>query len=491
MNLQSMAMAEQTRTAQFTKLVEDKENTSQHKEQEIVAHRSDYEDHLRQRQEQQKNIDHEMNRLEARLARALGSNSFSSGMPHLLRAEDVEVGDTDEDLIVKLENTLVVGKQVEVREGVWRSSGVVVERILMVSDDPREQAAHSASRQRDRVANPMKQVVENLRKQKQDERRWRDAAVEELRLVGRLRHPRLAQYYGAVIHDGPQSTTAMVEALVEPGLIPLLSHLEEFDASEVYVIGKDICRGLEYLHSRGVAHKHLRAENVWLEDGDDRYIAKLGGFFAARVSCRAQITPFVPSEYCPQLSTLETKDREAADPRKGDIFALGSLLCLLFTRSDSCTEDVHDRVSAIENEDLRYVIMQCVIPDPEMRPTATVVHRGLAAVEAGEEVDMTTWANDPSLQTTAVDAALQGDEVEESSPIRLETPKQETARFGAESTAAPTPQEEAGSSAAATPGLWSAGTTPALHPPRVSTGTPAPPRSPRSAGPARPRPSSR
>merc|ERR1711879_581722 len=52
-------------------------------------------------------------------------------------------------------------------------------------------------------------------------------------------------------------------------------------------ISDDIVHGLDYLHAKGVAHRHVVIENVFIMKAEGQSIgAKLGGHFAARVSCR-------------------------------------------------------------------------------------------------------------------------------------------------------------------------------------------------------------
>ena len=52
-------------------------------------------------------------------------------------------------------------------------------------------------------------------------------------------------------------------------------------------IVKEVCRGLEFAHSRGIIHRDLKPGNVWLtEDGT----AKIGDFGLAVVLDRSRIT---------------------------------------------------------------------------------------------------------------------------------------------------------------------------------------------------------
>ena len=48
-------------------------------------------------------------------------------------------------------------------------------------------------------------------------------------------------------------------------------------------LAKEICRGLEFAHSRGIVHRDLKPNNVWLTTGG---IAKIGDFGLAVVVAR-------------------------------------------------------------------------------------------------------------------------------------------------------------------------------------------------------------
>ena len=52
-------------------------------------------------------------------------------------------------------------------------------------------------------------------------------------------------------------------------------------------IAQETCRGMEFAHSRGIVHRHLKPGNVWLtEDG----IAKIGDFGLAMALDRSRLT---------------------------------------------------------------------------------------------------------------------------------------------------------------------------------------------------------
>lgn len=126
---------------------------------------------------------------------------------------------------------------------------------------------------------------------------------------------------------------------------------------------RQLCRGLSHLHSRGIIHRDISPDNVWL---DERNVAHLGDFDSA-----------VPFGYSGEARPLTTNSFAAPEEfdgsvldQRSDLFSLGRLLYVLATgeiRSGDARE-----ISAIR-QDLPSLFVDLVAwllrESPEDRPS--------------------------------------------------------------------------------------------------------------------------
>ncbi len=72
-----------------------------------------------------------------------------------------------------------------------------------------------------------------------------------------------------MIDPREQGGGTLARYLAENGPMPLDALLR---------LGRQLCRGLSHLHSRGLIHRDVSPENIWL---DERFVAHLGDFDSA------------------------------------------------------------------------------------------------------------------------------------------------------------------------------------------------------------------
>jgi serine/threonine protein kinase len=111
----------------------------------------------------------------------------------------------------------------------------------------------------------------------------------------------------------------------------LAQHLQQAgqrSLDEILRFGRQLCRGLSHLHGRGLIHRDVSPENIWL---DERLVAHLGDFDSA-----------IPAEASAELRPITTNRFAAPEEREGrpvdtrsDLYSLGGVLCVLATGGTS------------------------------------------------------------------------------------------------------------------------------------------------------------
>merc|ERR1712176_427004 len=101
-------------------------------------------------------------------------------------------------------------------------------------------------------------------------------------------------------------------------------------------LSTDLSNALNYLHSQGVAHRHVVSENVFVNRSVGVQ-AKLAGHFASRVACRACGLPLLAGGNSGLPASLDglarienNTDLNLVDARPADIFSIGILLLSLW-----------------------------------------------------------------------------------------------------------------------------------------------------------------
>src|SRR6186997_2622408 len=92
-----------------------------------------------------------------------------------------------------------------------------------------------------------------------------DAAIDEARLLARVRHPNVVTVYGA---DRIGGSVGMWMDLIHGRTLEQVLHDHgPLSAREATVIGLDLCRALAAVHRAGLVHRDLKAQNVMRESG--------------------------------------------------------------------------------------------------------------------------------------------------------------------------------------------------------------------------------
>lgn len=358
----------------------------------------------------------EITRLKAMLKRLEGSQNIFSASK-LLNFEDVQI--CQDDVGIEQSNKCTPLGNVNRCSGFWRGALVTVESIRMQGLDEVFEVKKSPVGRNTGPGNtaPRASVIQEasaMQKrlqaaaQTKQRKRWESAARQELHIISRLRHPCLLEYYGAATNGEELLLVS------EPPLIPLSQRLVEqppLPDVDKLDVALDLSHALEYLHARGITHRHITEENVFLKDLP-HIAVKLGGLLPARLSCRATGATFVSSCYEPpppgQSILVPTQD-EAKDPRKADIFGFGALMMHLYSghkpEPGKALRSMLGVLSddRIEDKSIQMVIMKCMEKDPAHRPSARMTLKALTAVADGEVAGMEALNDDPSMQSALAD----------------------------------------------------------------------------------------
>ena len=99
-------------------------------------------------------------------------------------------------------------------------------------------------------------------------------ALEEARLLARVRHPNVVTVYGADLVDG--RVGVWMEFVKGRTLADLLRTRGPFSAREAALVGMDLCRALAAVHAEGHIHGDVKAHNVMREEGGRTVLMDFG-----------------------------------------------------------------------------------------------------------------------------------------------------------------------------------------------------------------------
>jgi len=223
--------------------------------------------------------------------------------------------------------------------------------------------------------------------------------VREGRLLARVRHNNVISVHSVEIHENRVGLcmelvrgTTLEEALQKRG---------PFSAREAALIGIDLCKALAAIHSAGLIHRDIKAQNVMREDGGRIVLMDLGTGREVQSTTQHTLPDLAGT---PLYLAPEIFDGASASERT-DLYSLGVLLYHLVTGSfpvpaatvDELRES-HERKRAIRLRDARadlpsmfvHVVDRAISRDPNRR-YATVgaletdlfeALRGTAAIRA-------------------------------------------------------------------------------------------------------------
>ncbi|OHS95384.1 CAMK family protein kinase [Tritrichomonas foetus] len=211
---------------------------------------------------------------------------------------------------------------------------------------------------------------------------------QELRIIPTLKHENVIEVY-EILYE--RDIIIVVMELCENGdLLSFISKEGLLNITHIKRIFYQIVRGIEYIHSKGVAHRDIKLENILL-DGDLN--AKIADFGCCRTD--QNIGPSIPCGTLLYMSS-ESLEYDFVDDKKCDIWALGVMLYFFVTNkfpfaplknnisevqnSEGLQEEVKQLIKKGEftqpypvSAMILDVINSCLKVAPEERPTASEI----------------------------------------------------------------------------------------------------------------------
>ncbi len=168
-----------------------------------------------------------------------------------------------------------------------------------------------------------------------------EGTEREAKVLGRIgSHDNIVSLYDfEVSADGPAQYMTF-EYLGGGTLARHLAETGPMSLNDLLRLGRQLCRGLSHLHGRGLIHRDVSPDNIWL---DERMVAHLGDFDSA-VTAAAEVSklPITTGSF----ASPEERDGHLAGARS-DLYSLGCVLhvaatgerfpgdlCLLSSRAD-------------------------------------------------------------------------------------------------------------------------------------------------------------
>lgn len=211
------------------------------------------------------------------------------------------------------------------------------------------------------------------------------AALEEGRLLARIRHPNVVTVHGADCFDG--HVGIWMELVHGKTLAQILEAQGVFGPREACLVGLDLCRALAAVHAAGLAHGDVKAQNVMREEGGRIVLMDFG------VGRRLVAPPEARLVGTPHYMAPEVIAGEPAAVA-ADVYALGVLLFHLVTGSYPVAADGTRTLVRDTRPDLPEVFVQTV--ERALAPSPSQRYATAGAFEAA----LSAWLGAGSLATS-------------------------------------------------------------------------------------------
>ena len=225
------------------------------------------------------------------------------------------------------------------------------------------------------------------------------AVIEEGRLLARVRHPNVVTIYGAESIDG--RIGLWMEFVKGRTLEEQLQSGRTFTAAEVTRLGVDLCTAVAAVHSAGLVHRDIKAQNIML-DNDGRLVLMDFGTGHEADDATGKTAAGTPLYLAPEVLS------GGFATRRSDVYGIGVVLFRLLTGSYPVVAgDLADLRRAHARGDpvdarldgmgiparLRRVLARAIDPDPDRRYAgAEMFGAALTALERAPTIKRVAYA---------------------------------------------------------------------------------------------------
>lgn len=160
----------------------------------------------------------------------------------------------------------------------------------------------------------------------------------EAEVLGRLRHPGIAQVYESGIHQSDTSKIPFIamELVVGPTILQFVKE-QDLTIRQRIELFIHCCDAVQHAHQKGVVHRDLKPDNILIDTTASRPQPKILDFGIARLTDSDNATPTIQTQFGTLLGTVAYMSPEQAsgDPfeldTRTDVYALGIILYQLLT----------------------------------------------------------------------------------------------------------------------------------------------------------------
>lgn len=152
-----------------------------------------------------------------------------------------------------------------------------------------------------------------------------EGTEREAKVLGRIgSHPNIVSLYDYEIDRDGIVQYIVFQYLSGGTLSEYLREAGQLSLDDVLRLGRQLCRGLSHLHERGLLHRDVSPDNIWL---DERHTAHLGDFDSAVTAASSDLSlPITTGSF----AAPEERAGWPLDVRS-DLFSLGGVLYVAAT----------------------------------------------------------------------------------------------------------------------------------------------------------------
>ncbi|ESO00678.1 hypothetical protein HELRODRAFT_82909, partial [Helobdella robusta] len=175
-------------------------------------------------------------------------------------------------------------------------------------------------------------IVDLIGQKENDREVLEESTLREISILRMLaNHPHIIELHDAFV--GKTHILLVLELLVSKELFDILTEVVTFSETRTRVIMKQLLEAVEFIHSKTIAHRDIKAENILVDDNNNIKLSDFG--FASTLKHDNEFTDLCGTfEYLsPELLKSQLYDNYQGYGRSVDMWACGTLMYTLLQGS--------------------------------------------------------------------------------------------------------------------------------------------------------------